>query len=274
MKIAALSVLALFLSLVAYAQTAPAIPPDAKNDIQINTQSPFSPQNPVSIPDEPHYAHLLQNDFVQVFDLALPPLDSTLLHRHDHPSLTLTLGASAFVDEVEGQPPANVALLDGETRYTAGGFADILRTGAGASLRNIVIILNHPQDSPQNLGPDAAARPLGSCPQTSPPPVQNNQIPFEQVVPCFETSALRMELIRVEGGKDFAQTAPESAALLVAMTNSNLDVSLAGEHSSFLHAGDVFWFPAGVPRRVSDFLGAGSKFLFLSFKNSAVKSSN
>lgn len=274
MKTAILSILALFLSSAASAQTSSAISPAAINDNQINTQDPFPPASAVSIPDEPHYAHVFQNDFVQVFDLSLSPLDSTLLHRHDHPSLSLTLGASAVLDEVQGRPPANVTLQDGEIRYSPGGFADTLRTGAGVSLRNLIIVLNRSQDSPQNLGPDAASRPLGSCPQTSPPPVQNNQVPFEQVLPCFETSGLLMELIRVEGGKDFSQAAPGTPALLVAMSNANLDVALGGEHSAFLHAGDVFWFPAGIPRKVSDFLGVGSKFLLISFKDSAAKSAS
>ena len=58
------------------------------------------------------------------------------------------------------------------------------------------------------------------------------------------------------------------AALLIAMSNANLDVSLGGEHTAFLHAGDVLWLPAGTARKVGDFLGTRSQFLLLSFKDS------
>jgi hypothetical protein len=53
------------------------------------------------------------------------------------------------------------------------------------------------------------------------------------------------------------------------MSNANLDVALGGQHAAFLHVGDVLWLPAGVARRVQDFLGIRSNFLLLSFKDTA-----
>jgi len=88
------------------------------------------------------------------------------------------------------------------------------------------------------------------------------------VLPYFETSEVRMELVTVEGGKDFAQVSPNTAALLIAMSNANLDVSLGGEHAGFLHTGDVLWLAVGSARKVVDFLGTRSKFLLISFKDS------
>jgi hypothetical protein len=52
------------------------------------------------------------------------------------------------------------------------------------------------------------------------------------------------------------------------MSNANLDVSLGGQHDSFLHVGDVLWLPAGTARRVVDLLGIQSQFLLISFKDS------
>jgi glyoxylate utilization-related uncharacterized protein len=96
----------------------------------------------------------------------------------------------------------------------------------------------------------------------------NNQIPSEQVVPCFETDELRLELVRIEGGKDFVQPSPGTAALLIAMSDANLDVSLGGQHTAFLHVGDVLWLPPGTSRKVVDFLGIKSQFILISFKDS------
>ncbi|MGC1414852.1 MAG: hypothetical protein WA817_06210, partial [Candidatus Acidiferrum sp.] len=88
-------------------------------------------------------------------------------------------------------------------------------------------------------------------------------------VPCFETSEVRMDLVKVGGGKDYVQATPETAALLIAMSNANLDVSVGGQHAAFLHAGDVLWLSASTARKVVDFLGTGSNFLLISFKDSA-----
>lgn len=272
MKFVVLQALALLLSPAAFAQTAAPNPLDATKDIQL--QNPIKPLGPVPLEEEPHHVLVFQNDFVHVFNVTVPPLDSTLLHQHDLPYIYLTLGTTTIVNAVQGKPEARLTLPDGATRFTPGGFAHIARTDAGILFHNITVELERPQAAPRNLGDDADHRPLGSCPQSEAAPQQNNQAPAEQVIPCFETSELRMDVVRVEGGRDYAQPAPQSPALLIAMSNSQLDVSLGGEHISFLHAGDVLWLPAGTPRRVSDFLGLRSNFLLLSFKNSGAPAPN
>lgn len=268
MRIAALSGLALLLSSASMAQTATSLPPDLKKDLDINIQSPIKTAGAVDVADEPHHAHVFQNGYVQVYNVTVPPLDATLLHRHDLPYIYLTLGDADIVNEIEGKSPVQMTLQDGATRYTPGGFAHIARTPAGSLFHNITMVLEHPQESPHNLGENAQDRPLGSCPPSTSAAGQNFQIPSEQLVPCFESNEVRLELVRVEGGKDFVQASPETSALLVAMSNANLDVALGGEHAAFMHAGDVLWLPAKTARRVGDFLGTRSQFLLLSFKDS------
>lgn len=268
MKFAVLPTVALLLSPAAFAQTATPLSPNATTDLQVDLQNPTKPQGAVPMEAEPHHVLVFQNDYVHVFNVTVPPSDATLLHQHLLPYIYLTLGATDIVNAVQGKPEVRMTLEDGATRYTPGGFAHIARTDAGVVFHNITIELERPQSSPLNLGYGANDRPLGSCPQTNAGPAQISQIPFELLTPCFETSELEMDLVKVEGGKDFVQSSPSSPALLIVMSNSQVDVSLGGEHVSFLHAGDVLWLPAGTPRKVSDFLGLESKFLLISFKNS------
>jgi hypothetical protein len=268
MKIAWLPTLSLLLPSVAAAQTASPNPPDIKKEIQLDIASPIKVEGAVPVRAEPHHLLVFQNDYVHVFNVTVPPLDVTLLHQHDLPYIYLTLGRSEVVNAVAGKPEVRLTFEDGETHYTLGGFAHIARTDAGLPFHNITVELVHPQESPHNLGDQAAERPLGSCPQSNAGPKQSNQTPFEQVVPCFETSEVRMELVKVEGGKDFTQASPDTAALLIAMSNANLDVSLGGQHTAFLHVGDVLWLSRGTARKVVDFLGTKSQFLLISFKDS------
>ena len=268
MKFALLPTVALLLSPAAFAQTTP-LSPDATNSVQAE---PHNPQGAVPMEAEPHHVLVFQNDYVRVFNVTVPPSDATLLHQHNFPYIYLTLGATDIVNAVQGKPEVRMTLEDGATRYTPGGFAHIARTDAGLVFHNITVELERPQSSPRNLGDGANERPLGSCPQSNARPARNDQIPFEQLTPCFETSELRMDLVEVDGAKDYVQSSPESPALLIVMSNSQLDVSLGGQHVSFLHAGDVLWLPAGSPRSFSDFLGLGSKFLLISFKNSGATS--
>jgi hypothetical protein len=269
MKISVLPTLMLMLAPCADAQTASPLPADIKKEIQIDIQSPIKPEGAVPVSAEPHHAHAFQNDYVRVYNVTVPPLDATMLHQHDLPYIYLTLGTTDVINAVAGKPEAHLLLEDGSTRYSPGGFAHIARTDAGILFRNITVELVHPQSGPRNLGDKGSERPLGSCPQSTGATNSNNQIPSEQVVPCFETDELRLELVKVEGGKDFVQPSPGTAALLIAMSNSNLDVSLAGQHTAFLHVGDVLWLPPGTPRKVVDFLGIKSQFILISFKDSA-----
>ncbi|HXJ05860.1 MAG TPA: hypothetical protein VNH65_12225 [Candidatus Acidoferrum sp.] len=272
MNTAALPIVALLLCSAAAAQTRTPISSDTKKDIQIEIQNPVKPDGAVPLRNEPHHVLVFQNDYVHAFNVTVPPLDATLLHQHDLPYIYLTLGTTDIVNAVQGQRELHMTLDDGATRYSPGGFAHIARTDAGILFHNITVELAHAQTSPRNLGDKANDRPLGSCPQSGAGPKQDDQIPFELVIPCFETNELRMDLVKVEGGKDFVEGSPETAALLIAMSNANLDVSLGGEHVAFLHGGDVLWLPAGTARKVGDFLGTKSEFLLLSFKDSGALS--
>lgn len=270
MKIAMLPTFALLISPVAFAQTATPIPSDVKKNVQIDIQNPIKPEGAVPIKNEPHHVLVFKNDYVHVYNVTVPPLDATLLHQHDLPYIYLTLGATDIINAVAGKPDVHMILEDGTTRYSPGGFAHVARTDAGILFHNITVELARPQASPHNLGAKSNDPPLGACPPSAADSKQNVQIPFEQMGGCFETDELRMDLVRVEGGKDYEEAAPRTAALLIAMSNANLDVSLGGQHVSFLHVGDVLWLPAGTARKIADLLGIKSQFLLISFKDTAV----
>ncbi len=268
MKIAALSTVALLLSAAAAAQTQTPISSDAAKEIQINNQDPTKPQDAVPVRNEPHHVLVLQNDYVHVFNVTVPPLDATLLHQHDLPYIYLTLGRTDIINAVKGQPEVHMTLEDGATRYSPGGFAHIARTDAGILFHNITVELAHSQTSPHNLGDNANDRPLGSCPQSNADTKQHEQVPFEQMAGCFETDEVRMDMVTIQGGKVYEEAAPRAGTLLIAMSNSSLEVSLGGEHAAFLHEADVLWLPAGTSRKVVDLLGTRSRFLLISFKDS------
>ena len=274
MKVSFWPLCSLFVSSAAFAQAPALNPPDLLKDVAINIQNPITPGGAVPIKDEPHHALVFKNDFVHVYNVTVPPLDATLLHQHDLPYIYLVLGATDVVNAVQGKPEVDMNLTDGTTRFTPGGFAHVARTDAGIGFHNITIELAKPQASPRNLPAGGPDRPLGACPLTAPDAKRNPQIPAEQVVPCFETDELRLDVVHVEGGKDYEITTPQNAALLVAESNANLDVSLGGQHAAFLHAGDVLWLPAGTARKVADFLGIKSSFLLLSFKDTSPNATN
>src|SRR5204862_1431382 len=93
----------------------------------------------VEITAEPHHRLALENQYVRVFKVDVPPHESTLMHRHRHDYIFVTLGASEVSNEVEGKPASTLKLQDGETRFTPGNFAHIARNLASTPFRNVTI---------------------------------------------------------------------------------------------------------------------------------------
>src|SRR5690349_5522253 len=102
-------------------------------------QNPAAPQGPVPITEEPHHRLVLQNDFTHVYNVTVPPLDSTLLHQHDLPYLYVVLGPADIINLVTGKPELHQVLLDGETHYSPGHFSHIVRTDSGMPFHNITV---------------------------------------------------------------------------------------------------------------------------------------
>jgi hypothetical protein len=272
------------LALICMALCCPAIRAQAPSTPQapqapapnLSQQYSTAPQGPVPVSDEPHHRLVLQNDFARVYNVTVPPLDGTLLHQHDLPYLYVVLGFADIINAIVGKPELHQVLQDGETHYSPGHFAHIVRTDSGMPFHNITIELVRPQGTPKNLCKDVLPGAPLNCPEPAPsvanskskkgtPQVASDDSPY------FETDEVRVELHKVSSGDDYVDAAPKADALLIGLTNSNLDVNLAGEHIGFLHGGDVLWLPTGQHRRIVDFLGTHSGFLLISFKDSTAR---
>lgn len=243
------------------------------------TQNPSAPQGPVPISEEPHHRLVLQNDFVHVYNVMVPSLDFTLLHQHDLPYLYVVLGPADIINAVVGKPELHQVLQDGETHYSPGHFAHIARTDSGIPFHNVTIELARPQGAAKNLCRDVLPGTPLNCPEQpsageNSKPKKGEPEPTAEDVPYFETDEIRVDLHKVSSANAYVEARPKLDALLVALTNANLDANLAGEHTQFLHGGDVLWLPAGQHRRIVDFLGTHSSFLLITFKDSASAPAN
>ena len=58
----------------------------------------------VEITSEPSHHFSLENEFIRVFKVEVAPQASTLMHRHRHDYVFVTLGDAHVSNEVEGKP--------------------------------------------------------------------------------------------------------------------------------------------------------------------------
>lgn len=110
-------------------------------------------QTEVEITAEPHHHEALENQFVRVFKVEVPPHAETLMHWHHHDYFYVTLGDTQVENDVKGKPPATVKLQDGETRFSPGNFAHVAKNLADTPFRNITI--EYLQDEKARQSPPA-----------------------------------------------------------------------------------------------------------------------
>jgi quercetin dioxygenase-like cupin family protein len=95
----------------------------------------------VEITNEAHHHQILENEFVRVFKVEVGPKGATLMHRHRHDYLYISLGPADVSNEVEGKAPVELKLHDGQTGFLAANFAHIARNLADTPFRNVTIEL-------------------------------------------------------------------------------------------------------------------------------------
>jgi quercetin dioxygenase-like cupin family protein len=95
----------------------------------------------VEITAEPGHHLALENKYVRVFQVEVPPHAATLMYRHRHDYVFVTLGVSEVESDVAGKPPVRLKLQDGETRFTPGNFAHIAKNLSDQPFRNVTIEL-------------------------------------------------------------------------------------------------------------------------------------
>src|SRR3954469_2629429 len=101
----------------------------------------FAAAPEVEITSEPSHHLAFQNSLVRVFQVEVAAQAATLLHRHRHDYLFVTLGDSHVANEVAGKAPVELTLADGETRFTPGNFAHVAKNLSRQPFRNVTIEL-------------------------------------------------------------------------------------------------------------------------------------
>jgi hypothetical protein len=86
----------------------------------------------VEIMAEPHHHPALANPYARGFKGEVRPGQATLMHRHCHDYVYVVLGAAEISNQVEGKPPVNRKLQEGETESLDGGLAQGPRSGLDA----------------------------------------------------------------------------------------------------------------------------------------------
>ncbi len=212
--------------------------------------SPESSLNGVPITAEPHHHLALQNAYTRVFQVEVAPNTATLLHRHDHDFLYVTVGPAEIENDIQGKAPVHAKMADGQVLFVAGGFSHIARNLSQRPFRNVTVELLRPAGSGQAEGGERGVE-LGEGAVTD-------------IV--FDNAAVRATEIRLSpGGKLPARHLRPH--IMVAVTTLNLRSELQGQQKELhLKPGDISWGAAGMTGVAVNIASAPATLVEIEFK--------
>ena len=200
---------------------------------------------PMPLPGEPHHHLAFQNDYVKLFEVEVPPHESTLLHQHNYDYLFIVVGNADVSSQILGKPETHLKLADGYVGFTRGGFAHVARNNAGTPFRNVTIELLQPQGALRNLCAQVVANKPTDCPGAQPAPDAEHSD-----WPEFETNATRVVQTRVMPQQFVTLGDPNREELLVALDDGVVAPAAGKGPEKLLHPGDFQWLERGGLARV------------------------
>jgi len=209
----------------------------------------------VEITAEPGHHLALENKYVRVFKVEVAPHGATLMHRHRHDYIYVTLGAAHVENDVAGKPPVTIALQDGETRFLPGGFAHIAKNLSDQPFRNITI----------ELMQDEKAR-------RSPPPKWDEERGLHilnggTLDILFVKDGARASELQLQPGGVLPRHHHPGPYLVVAVTDLDLRSDEGkGASSMQLKAGDVAWEKGAVTHTVTNAGKQNAKLITIEFQ--------
>jgi quercetin dioxygenase-like cupin family protein len=196
----------------------------------------IAPAQPTTVPitNEPSHHFALANAYVRVFDVTAAPHATTLVHRHDHDYLFVTLGDADITSTPVGAPARHLVLADGAVEYAPGGFAHAVRDNLDRPFHNITIELLHPATDVHACG--------ARCPSLRACAPHHGCVTERRVIRADQWSVRSVEL---SPGADWIVNAAAGPALIVAVSDADLTVHGPHESTTGAHRrpGSLIWVP-------------------------------
>jgi hypothetical protein len=203
--------------------------------LQVSAQEIKAALAPSGVPiaQEPHHQLVLQNPFVNVYEIEVASGYATLMHQHDHDNLFVVFGEADVTSAVAGENPTRLHLPDLGIQFAREPYAHLIANNGKLPFRNIMVELLQTQGRV-----NSAYSSINDALKAAPPDDDG----IRQAV-VLGTDNVQVTAIAVPSGKAWA--APENGREhLVIMLDKINDGVLPREEDSSFPAGMVAWLGA------------------------------
>jgi quercetin dioxygenase-like cupin family protein len=208
----------------------------------------------VEITAEPSHHLVAENEYVRVFNVEVAAGTSTLMHRHRHDYVYVTIGDAHISNEVQGKPPADVRLSDGDTRFVPGDFAHAVRDLSEHPFHNVTIELMQDER-------------LRQTPSRWPEEKWEKRFPGGRIETLFVKDGVRVSDVTLLPGAVTEKHHHDGPHLVVALSDLNLRSDVDGKPPvvGTINTGDVKWVPGGFTHTLTNMGKIPARFVTVEF---------
>jgi quercetin dioxygenase-like cupin family protein len=220
-------------------------------------------QQSVEITSEPSHHLVFQNEYVRVFDVTVAPRATTLVHKHNHDYLFVTLGDSDVVSVRPGEKPVGLKLKDGEVRFTPGNFAHAAINESERPFHNTTIELLKSSINVKTC--------TESC-VTHVPCTDRSNVSCPSIEKLISSDQWTVSLITLPPGSRLEKHTHTTPHLVVPVSDLDLTQQTQSASSAVKRAsGDVGWVQSGVTHALVNNSSRPARLVALEFKTEAPK---
>lgn len=215
-------------------------------------------QQTVEITSEPSHHQVLENEYVRVFDVAVAPKVSTLIHRHNRDYLFVTLGDADVINARVGEKPVPLHLKDGEVRFTPGNFAHAAFNSGERPFHNTTIELLQASTNVKNC--------TESC--EMPLPCETEKASCPSLVPLISSDQWSVLLLKLPPGSRLERHTRLAPHLVIPI--SDLDITMeapSGSRNIKRAPGEVNFTAGGIAPPLVNSSGHPAQMVVVEFKS-------
>jgi hypothetical protein len=211
----------------------------------------------VELSAEPHHHLTLENKYVRVYNVEVPPHNDTLMHWHRHDYFAVNLGPAEVINAVKDKPPVTIKLQDGQITFAAAPFAHIASNQTDQPFRNVTIEIVDDESLRNSVAHGDIHWDEDRALETFPGGTQ-------QIV--FVKDGIRASEFELQPGAVVPMYHHKGPHLLVAVTDVYLGSAVEGQAPGpeRVKPGEVRWSPGGFPA-VTNIRTKPAKFVILEF---------
>ena len=198
----------------------------------------------IPLASEPHHHLALHNEYVNVYEVEVPPRGTVQLHQHEFDAISIMMSNSEVIVRAPDKPDVRQRLSDGQVRLQRRGYVHSTSIEGDSTYRNVTVELLLPQQGARNLCAAVIASQELNCPTAGAAP----QVPTHKDQAQFETKETRVTLIRLLPHHSMNVGDPGHSVLVVALDTA-LSATSGENPKSSMRPGDFVWLDKGAPTR-------------------------